>query len=226
VGFPELAATEGSRPARSHGLLAVGRDPWTVILVEGLDAMQHQTSDLLRGLLRTGSITDGRGRRIHVSDTVVIATADLGDAGAVAGFARKGEDRARAAALRILGPALTGEFDFILSATRGAEASAERWIADEILPRLAERYRERGITIKWGDALVAWFLARRDGDLSARALERLVEESVGAAVTGQLLGSGASVLRLGAAGDELVVSAAGSETDDGHNGSLVTRTRT
>jgi ATP-dependent Clp protease ATP-binding subunit ClpC len=176
---------------------AVRRRPACVVLLDEVEKAHPGVLQLLLQVLDEGQLTDGRGRRIDFSATVVVLTSNVGasafepgpralgfaaaDRAAVAGADDAGVARALEQARAAFPPELWGRLDErLVFAPLGREEVAK--IAELLLAdssrRLAE---ERRIAFRSGPGLVDLLIARGGWQLSLGArpmrqtIQRLVE---------------------------------------------------
>lgn len=156
--------------------------PWCVLVCQNVDACHPRVRQVLTRALDDGFLTEATGRRIYLSDTVVLLTAavssDMSRRGL--GFAQlSGEQGAgkdsHAAATAALGSAFMAVVDLICDELPEANAVQQRWLEGNVLPDLAERYRTYGLDLSWDDSVVTWFLNRERSVTSRRDWERVVE---------------------------------------------------
>jgi ATP-dependent Clp protease ATP-binding subunit ClpC len=176
---------------------AVRRRPSSVVLLDEVDKAHPDVLMVLLQVLEEGRLTDGRGRSVDFSNTVVVLTSNLGanafsEVRPRVGFgtgADGGSDAesAVAAARKALPPELWNRLDDRLAfrPLRPVElARIARLLLDESSRRLAE---ERGIAFAADDAAVELLLGSGlDPTLGARpvrqAVERLVEGPLAEAI--------------------------------------------
>jgi ATP-dependent Clp protease ATP-binding subunit ClpC len=171
---------------------AVRRRPASVVVLDEIDKAHRDVLLLLLQVLEEGRLTDGRGRQVDFSSTVVVLTTNLGGfeatraASGVMGFAAaeggpSREDRARQAARDALPPELWNRLDERLvfpALSRDDLAHVASLLLRQSSERLAA---DRRIRFFAGDDVVEHLLANGgyDPSLGARplrgALQRLVE---------------------------------------------------
>jgi ATP-dependent Clp protease ATP-binding subunit ClpC len=173
---------------------AIDRMRACVVLVEDVDRAHPVVLDVLGRAVGSGILADGAGRPIHLSETIVLlATASaaaarrrLGfDPSASAADDAAGGTRGGAAAGRaaidpraLLGPLLGDEVDVTASEAPGA-GSREAWIARTLLPAVARRFAERGVTLTWDPAVVGHLAAQGPPGTQGRAWERYLDDELG-----------------------------------------------
>lgn len=205
---------------------AVRKRPYQVLL---LDEVEKAHQDVLLSFLQIldeGHLSDGRGRRVDFTNTVVVCTSNLGSREVVSaaktksmGFARQDAgpsasvlgDVAIGAAKKRLPLELYNRFDevlFFAPLTREEVAAVARQAVQE----LARTLEQRDVQLELDDAVIEALLNAGgfDPDLGARpvkrAVARLLEGPIAELLLRGELGAG-SVALVGVDGDEIVVDA-------------------
>ncbi len=172
---------------------AVKRRRSCVVLLDEIDKAHSSISDILLQVLEEGRLTDGRGKVIDFSDTIVIATCNV--AGTVkqrsVGFADAGsvmsQSVLRAALERSFRPELLNRFDEIVRYVPLSPAVL-RSIVDTEVVAVAARVAERGLTLVVDDGARDLLAASgTDPDLGARPVRRAVQSAVTDALVPMLL---------------------------------------
>jgi ATP-dependent Clp protease ATP-binding subunit ClpC len=163
----------------------VRRRPYSVVLLDEIEKAHPEVWNVLLQLLDDGRLTDGEGRTVDFTNTVVVMTSNLGAGkakralGFTAAAASPSEDRMVGAAKSAFLPEFLNRIDEMVTFTPLSEdhvASIAGLIVERVAGRLAQ---ERRITLEVDDALVAQ-LARDgfDEDLGARPLQRHVRRTL------------------------------------------------
>jgi ATP-dependent Clp protease ATP-binding subunit ClpC len=218
---------------------AVRRRPYQVVL---LDEIEKAHRDVLQGFLQVfdeGRLTDGRGRTIDFTNTVILLTSNIGaDISPVAsqrgriGFAAAKGAGAREreiatyqqavsdAARRALPPELYNRLDEVLAfAPLGRDDVAE--VARRILRSLARDLAEaRGVTLDVTEAAVGALLDSGgfDPEMGARPMRRTIGRHVEAPIADMVLRGQlqrGDVATVDAAGGAIVVNAVSPKGKDG-----------
>ncbi|HTP51557.1 MAG TPA: ATP-dependent Clp protease ATP-binding subunit [Anaeromyxobacteraceae bacterium] len=186
---------------------AVRRRPATVVVLDEIDKAHRDVLMLLLQVLEEGRLTDGRGRQVDFSSTVVVLTTNLGGAEAtrtatgVVGFgasaaAGSAEERAMAAARAALPPELWNRLDERLVFPALSRGEVAR-VAELLLRQSSERLSaERRIRFRAGDDVVEHLLDHGGFDpaLGARpvrgALQRIVEAPLAERILAREFGPG------------------------------------
>ncbi len=172
----------------------IAQMPWSIVRVEDVEAAHPRIRELVAEALDAGYISDAAGRRIYLSDTIVVLVGGV-SAGAPRrlGFSARAASVADAeeagdltrAAEQALGAELAAEVDLVVRAPAPA-ADLRRWLEDVLLAGLRARVAEMGIHLSWDASLVDWLSIQRAGQSDLRGWERLVDERVGSQLAAAL----------------------------------------
>jgi ATP-dependent Clp protease ATP-binding subunit ClpC len=172
----------------------VRRRPYSVVLLDEIEKAHPEVWNVLLQLMDDGRLTDGEGRTVDFTNTVVVMTSNLGAGearrgiGFTAGAAESGADRMREAAKQAFLPEFLNRIDEIVTFSALTPEQVEQ-IAGLVVARTAARLQEeRGITLDVDAALVAK-LARDgfDEQFGARPLQRHVRRTLEKALTRAIL---------------------------------------
>ncbi len=150
---------------------AVRRRPYAVVLLDEIEKAHPDVSNLLLQVLDDGRLTDGQGRTVNFTNTVLIMTSN-----------HQGE---LASAFR---PELLNRIDEIVRFRALTEGDMEA-VVDIQLRALADRLGARRLALEVTPAARAWLAARGyDPAFGARPLRRLIQREVGDRLALALLG--------------------------------------
>ncbi len=163
----------------------VRRRPYSVVLLDEIEKAHPEVWNVLLQVMDDGRLTDGEGRTVDFTNTVLVMTSNLG-----ASHARRGigftaaepaaaEDRMRSAAKEAFLPEFLNRIDETVTFHPLTPEHVER-ITAAIVDRVAERLRaERGIELTVDPELVTQ-LAREgfDDEFGARPLQRHVRRTL------------------------------------------------
>ncbi|HEV2770208.1 MAG TPA: ATP-dependent Clp protease ATP-binding subunit [Solirubrobacteraceae bacterium] len=175
----------------------VRRRPYSVVLLDEIEKAHPEVWNVLLQLMDDGRLTDGEGRTVDFTNTVVVMTSNLG-----AGTARRGigftasredqreadEERMKAAAKAAFLPEFLNRIDDVVTFRPLSEDTVAQ-IAGLLISRVADRLREeRGIEMEVDEALVAR-LAREGFDeaFGARPLKRHIRRTLEKELTRAIL---------------------------------------
>jgi ATP-dependent Clp protease ATP-binding subunit ClpB len=140
---------------------AVRRRPYAVVLLDEIEKAHPDVFNVLLQVLEDGRLTDGQGRTVDFTNTVLIMTSNL-----------PGDPQA------FFKPEFFNRIDEVVRFRHLSEADIRR-IVDIQVATLATRVAERRLTLVVTDAARDW-LARTgyDPDLGARPLRRVLQHAV------------------------------------------------
>jgi ATP-dependent Clp protease ATP-binding subunit ClpC len=197
----------------------VRRRPYSVILLDEIEKAHPEVWNVLLQVLDDGRLTDGEGRTVDFTNTVVVMTSNLG-----AGQAKRRPigftgseaaveavaDQMLAAAKRAFLPEFLNRIDEIVVFEALTEEQVGQ-IGELLCARIAERLREeRGVELEVEAALVAR-LAREgfDAEFGARPLKRhlrrTLERELTRAILDGRIGEGARVTARDGAEDSIAL---------------------
>jgi len=166
--------------SESLPLHRVAQMPWCVVLWENVHLCHPQVRAVLTQALSAGFLTDARGQRIYLSDTIVLLTAEtILPTQRPLGFLKAEEpssEDAWPAIERVLGAELAAQVDLVCAAVPSSATARRRWLEKHFLSDLTERYRKQGLSLSWDDSLVTWLLSEESACDNQRDWERLVDE--------------------------------------------------
>jgi ATP-dependent Clp protease ATP-binding subunit ClpC len=172
----------------------VRRRPYSVILLDEIEKAHPDVWNVLLQVMDDGRLTDGEGRTVDFSNTVLVMTSNLGAAkarravGFTAAAPEADAERMRAAAKSAFLPEFLNRIDEIVTFSPLTAEQVER-IASLMCAQVADRLREeRGIVLEVSDELVA-SLARDgfDEEFGARPLKRHIRRTLEKALTRAIL---------------------------------------
>jgi len=181
---------------------AVRRRPYQVVLLDEIEKAHPDVLQSFLSLFDEGRMTDGRGRTVDFTNTVVLMTSNLGSDVIAAKPRRRvgfgAEDPvithsettvAVIAAARVrLSPELYNRIDEAL-VFEPLSREEVREIARRLLARTARALEERRITLEVNDACIDWLLDQGGYDigLGARPMKRTLARFIEAPLAEQLL---------------------------------------
>jgi ATP-dependent Clp protease ATP-binding subunit ClpC len=172
----------------------VRRRPYSVVLLDEIEKAHPEVWNVLLQVMDDGRLTDGEGRTVDFTNTVVVMTSNLGAGrarralGFTAAEARSDDEGMLAAAKASFLPEFLNRIDEIVTFKPLTPAQVER-ICGLVVDRVAERLRtERGIELEVEPALAAR-LAREgfDEEFGARPLQRHVRRTLEKELTRAIL---------------------------------------
>jgi ATP-dependent Clp protease ATP-binding subunit ClpC len=156
-----IAGAKGP-PPEELPLEALIEAPWSVLLAENVDGCHPQVRASLTRALSEGYFTDARGRKIYLSDAVVIMSAPSHRVATAirVGFG-PGEPpgEVRSAMAIAFDRELVEQADLVVDRLERDASQAGVTHHEKMLADLVRRYRDRGLEITWDKSLVDWLRA-------------------------------------------------------------------
>jgi ATP-dependent Clp protease ATP-binding subunit ClpC len=173
---------------------AVRRRPYQVILFDEIEKAHPEVWNALLQILEDGRLTDGHGRTVDFSNTVVIMTSNVGAQRAYSkrreGFGFQAVSAQAAAAetdvrerwleelRQVFRPEFLNRIDEIIVFHR-LSPKALREVVERMLRDLRRRLAERGLTLELTDGAKDWLVAHGyDEVYGARPLRRLIQRQI------------------------------------------------
>ncbi|KAB8194473.1 AAA domain-containing protein [Nonomuraea phyllanthi] len=159
---------------------AVRRRPHGVILMDEIEKAHPDVMNILLQLLDDGRLTDGQGRTVDFSNTIVIMTSNIGAQLILEGPQDVGQLEGRLLDLlrHSLRPELLNRIDETIIFKR-LEREQLRQIVDLMLERTRQRLRGQAVTLEVADAAKDWLAERGyQPEFGARPLRRTVQREV------------------------------------------------
>ncbi|HWA76052.1 MAG TPA: ATP-dependent Clp protease ATP-binding subunit [Polyangiaceae bacterium] len=198
---------------------AVRRRPYQVILLDELEKAHPDVLTSFLGLFDEGRLTDGRGRTVDFTNTVILMTSNLGSGEASerkrrVGFGESGggdddlEARIVARARAALAPELYNRIDEALVYSPLSRDEV-REIARRLLTGMSRMLSaQRGLRIEFGEDVIDHLLDRGGFEpaLGARPMKRTIARLIEAPLAEKILGGElerGSVVLVGVEGEEL-----------------------
>jgi ATP-dependent Clp protease ATP-binding subunit ClpC len=172
----------------------VRRRPYSVVLLDEIEKAHPDVWNVLLQVMDDGRLTDGEGRTVDFSNTVLVMTSNLGASkakravGFTAAAPAADAERMRSAAKAAFLPEFLNRIDEIVTFAPLTAEQVER-ISALLCEQVAERLQaERGVALEVDDALVAR-LAREgfDEEFGARPLKRHIRRTLEKTLTRAIL---------------------------------------
>jgi ATP-dependent Clp protease ATP-binding subunit ClpC len=178
-----------------HSLL---QTPWSVVKLVDVHNAHPSILGILNAALHDGFFTDGSGRRIHVSDSVVVLTCRSPSAPAQ-------QDGARDVANRVLGSEFVSVCDVVVAELPEGGEPYRRWFERDLMTSLAARFERRGLSVRWRPSVLDWLKSLKENSGSPLELRREMDRSLAHVLVPYLpTDSGVDAVAVGWAGGQLV----------------------
>ncbi|MFI7701288.1 ATP-dependent Clp protease ATP-binding subunit [Nonomuraea sp. NPDC049480] len=156
---------------------AVRRRPHGVILLDEIEKAHPDVMNLLLQMLDDGRLTDGHGRTVDFTNTIVIMTSNIG-AQLILESTGDVERRLMELLRRSLRPELLNRIDETIIFERLGRDQL-RQIVDLLLERTRQRLRGQDVTLEVTDAAKDWLAQRgHQPEFGARPLRRTVQREL------------------------------------------------
>ncbi len=158
---------------------AVRRRPYAVLLLDEIEKAHPDVFNVLLQLLDDGRLTDGQGRVVDFTNTVVIMTSNVGSQFLTEGISPEiAEERVLGSLREQFRPEFLNRIDEIVVFHRLARTEIDR-IVDFQLANLATRLAERDITVTLTDAAKRVIADEGyDPAYGARPLKRVIQKRI------------------------------------------------
>jgi len=157
--------------------------PCCVLRLENIHSCHPKVRELVTKMLSEGVLVDTNGRKIYLSDTIVLVTASITlEQKKVTGFRTNVVPRVedlRGDIERELGSEFFEQVDVVCTHAVSADFATRHWIQHNLLNDLSERLRKMGIRVCFDDSIIDWLLSISRCK-NKRDWERLVDGSIGA----------------------------------------------
>jgi ATP-dependent Clp protease ATP-binding subunit ClpC len=168
----------------------VRRQPYSVVLFDEIEKAHPEVFNMLLQLLEDGRLTDGKGREVDFSNTIVILTSNLGsekfgNSGSL-GFQKTGQakinDNNKETALkaleRVMRPELINRFDSIIVFDSLTRADVGQ-IFDNMIQGLNNRLASKGLAVKTDPPAKRLLTTKGfNSRFGARPLRRVIQDEV------------------------------------------------
>jgi ATP-dependent Clp protease ATP-binding subunit ClpB len=158
---------------------AVRRRPYSVILLDEIEKAHRDVFNVLLQVLDDGRLTDGQGRTVDFTNTVLIMTSNLGsefiDPDSPYEVVR---DRVMDVVQHTFRPEVLNRVDNIIVFHRLSLEDVRRIVEIQV-ELLAERLRDRGLSLHLTDTALDWLAEHGyDPTFGARPLKRLIQTEI------------------------------------------------
>ena len=166
--------------------------PYCLILFDEFEKASHNILNLFLQVLDDGRLTEGSGKTIDFTNTIIIATSNAGSLLIAQGLGKgqplsQIETQVKEELLKIYKPELVNRFDSIVLFKPLSEADLEKIVYLK-LADLTKMLKEQGYLIEFTPDLIT-LLAKKgfDQTLGARPLRRLIQDTIEAKLSRMIL---------------------------------------
>lgn len=156
----------------------VRRRPYSVILFDEIEKAHPDVINLLLQLLDDGRLTDGQGRVVDFTNTIIIMTSNLGQREILESPCDINREKVLEAIEGHFKPEFINRIDEIVIFNPLGKAEIEKIITLE-LETLADRLRKRGYTLTWDESVVSYISSVGfDPVFGARPIRRAIQNEI------------------------------------------------
>jgi ATP-dependent Clp protease ATP-binding subunit ClpB len=154
--------------------------PYSVVLLDEAEKAHPRVLDVLLQIMEEGRLTDGKGRTVSFSETIIILTSNIGsqylvDPSVSSAFA---QDAAEDELKRHFRPEFLNRLDDIIF-FNALDDDDLRQILDLLLKKEVKLAAERGLRIEVTDAARTWLLQKNEHpEWGARPLRRIIQKHI------------------------------------------------
>lgn len=154
---------------------AVRKKPCSVVLFDEIEKAHEDVVNILLQILEEGVLTDGMGRRVNFSDTIIILTTNIGSDEKHIGFEKSNENSENITALlkKFFRPELLNRFEDIIVFKKLNEDEM-KLLTRKMLDNLKERAKMLEISIEFSDSAVEEITRKGFSEMGARDLRHTI----------------------------------------------------
>ncbi len=158
---------------------AVRRRPYSVILLDEIEKAHPDVFNIFLQILDDGRATDGQGRTVDFTNTIIIMTSNLGSQYILE---EKDEKKAEAGVMEIVRghfrPEFLNRIDEIVS-FHHLDVDQLRSIVGQYVAKLNRMLKEKSLGLRFSDAALTWLTEKGyDRDFGARPMKRVFQREV------------------------------------------------
>ena len=143
--------------------------PWCVLFFDQVDLCHPRIREVVAQALLDGWVLDGRGKKIYLSDAIVVMTSGFSlQSHRGLGFTPEKEkltfdDVFDAVAARV-GDNLAEQVDLYAFGTANDQGVSIKWLTDHFLVELARRFQKRGVRLFWDGSMLDWMAKHQESN--------------------------------------------------------------
>ena len=156
----------------------VRRRPYSVILFDEIEKAHPDVFNVLLQVLDDGRLTDGQGRVVDFTNTIIIMTSNLGSQEILASGGNVDKEKILSIIEASFKPEFINRIDEIIVFNPLGKAQIEKIVTLQ-LETLRERLEKRGYNLTWDDSVAA-FIGRVgfDPTFGARPIRRAIQNEI------------------------------------------------
>ena len=157
---------------------AVRRKPYSIVLFDEIEKAHRDVFNILLQVLDDGRLTDGQGRTIDFTNTIIIMTSNLGSEYLLEGNTSKQQEQVMTLLKKSFRPEFLNRIDEIVMFNSLGEDVVDRIVA-KFLGQLSTRLASKDITFTYDDKAIKYIHKQAyDSIYGARPIRRYVQSHV------------------------------------------------
>lgn len=159
--------------------------PWCVLYCQNIDSCHYTVRDVLVRAIKCGFLIDARGKKLYLSDTVLLLTAEsIGTTPQSIGLLGRNSDKEKHGPRQIIANALGEDFaaqmDDVFCDVPVLEPETNKGAVERMLQDVSQRCTMYGITLTWDSTFITWITDLQRVAVQQRDWERAIEDSLAA----------------------------------------------
>ncbi len=157
---------------------AVRRKPYSIVLFDEIEKAHSDVFNILLQVLDDGRLTDGQGRTVDFTNTIIIMTSNLGSEYLLSGNGKKQQDQVMALLKKSFRPEFLNRIDEIVLFNSLGEEVVDK-IVEKFLNQLKGRLEGKQITLNYDQKAVEYIHKNSyDPVYGARPIRRYVQSNI------------------------------------------------
>ena len=157
---------------------AVRRKPYSIVLFDEIEKAHPDVFNILLQVLDDGRLTDGQGRTVDFTNTIIIMTSNLGSEFLLSGDKEKGREQVRELLKKSFRPEFLNRIDEIVMFNSLTESVVDK-IVEKFLNLLKDRLANKEIEFSYDQKAVSYIHKHSyDETYGARPIRRYIQSYV------------------------------------------------
>lgn len=166
---------------------AVRRKPYSIVLFDEIEKAHKDVFNILLQVLDDGRLTDGQGRTIDFTNTIIIMTSNLGSEYLLEGNSKKQQDQVMSLLKKSFRPEFLNRIDEIVMFNSLGEEVVDK-IVEKFLNQLKGRLNNKEIEFNYDDKAVKFIHQNAyDSVYGARPIRRYIQSHVETPIASKII---------------------------------------
>ncbi len=166
---------------------AVRRKPYSIVLFDEIEKAHPDIFNILLQVLDDGRLTDGQGRTVDFTNTIIIMTSNLGSEYLLSGDRKAGREKVMDLLRHSFRPEFLNRIDEIVLFNSLDETVIDK-IVMKFLTLLHKRLADKGIDFTYDDSAVKYIHSHSyDPAYGARPIRRYIQSEVETPLAGEII---------------------------------------